>query len=37
MFLIWHTLLIVGFLGIAFLLGFKLGEKSGKISTTKIS
>ncbi len=37
MFLLWHTLLIIGFLGIAFTLGFLMGEKYGKVNTTKIS
>jgi len=32
MFLLWHTLLIIGFLGISFILGFLMGKKYGKIN-----
>jgi len=37
MFLLWHTILIIGFLGISFVLGFLTGKKHGKVSFTKIS
>ena len=37
MFLLWHTLLIIGFLGIAFILGFITGKKYGETNTSKIS
>jgi len=36
MFLLWHTLLIIGFLGVAFILGFLTGKRYGKINSTKI-
>ena len=32
MFIIWHTLLVTGFIAVAFVLGFLLGKKNGKIN-----
>ena len=35
MFYIWHTLLIAGFIGLAYYLGFKYGEKAKATKKSK--